>query len=347
MSIVSAKFSLLPTPARKKREPTEPEPIVRSAKLPRASEISVEQAPRQTQPTRRMPYNAPVRVCLYKYTDCAADLWDLFQGQEDIPLFQVQISHEAQRNLCVSMRDSFNDYLATSYAEHSTMPQTLQQLETAAGIKLVIANKADPEGVGCFVQWRVSFYCVDLASFLVLLDGWFQYKEKQLAREEPFQVALHPHLGIDVSVEDLGYEHYTIDKPAAALPLHIFEAQPVVGKRIITLNLQLDTDSVFDLIITGHTWPFRARMDAFGITGGYMEDHKETRCYYRVWKQIDVSQDAPKARFLEMLNEVFKNLALRVTLDREPNPNTHVAAFVEKLRCVRSLFFTPLTPAAR
>ena len=218
MSLVSSKFSLLPTPARKKRETEPEEPGVRPVKLPRADEISVEQTPRQTQPTRRLPSSAPVCVCLYKYTDCAADLWDLFQGKDNTPLFQVQISHQAQRSLCFSMRDSFNDYLAAAHADHATMPQTLQQLETAAGVKLVSADKADPESVGCFVQWRVSFYCVDLANFLILLDGWFRYKEKQLAREEPFQVVLHPHLGVDVSEEDLGYEHYTVEEPAAVLP---------------------------------------------------------------------------------------------------------------------------------
>ena len=84
MSLVSSKFSLLPTPARKKRETEPEEPGVRPVKLPRADEISVEQTPRQTQPTRRLPSSAPVCVCLYKYTDCAADLWDLFRRQHPV-----------------------------------------------------------------------------------------------------------------------------------------------------------------------------------------------------------------------------------------------------------------------
>ena len=39
---------------------------------------------------------------------------------------------------------------------------------------------------------------------------------------------------------------------------------------------------------------------------------------------------------------VFKNAALRVTLDTEPAPGSDVAAFVEELREVPSLFFAPL-----
>eukprot|EP00973_Karenia_brevis_P023018 3170946-Karenia_brevis.AAC.1 len=87
------------------------------------------------------------------------------------------------------------------------------------------------------------------------------------------QVVLHPHTGIDVSTlvlgDDLLYEHYVINEPTARLPLHIFGAQPVVGKKITVLNLQLKSDSEVDLLITGNTWPFRDRLDAFGITRGY------------------------------------------------------------------------------
>jgi hypothetical protein len=163
------------------------------------------------------------------------------------------------------------------------------------------------------------------------------------------QVVLHAHTGIDLSglKDDLSYENYVINEPAARLPLHIFEAQPVVGKRITVLNLQLKGDSEIDLVITGHTWPFRARLDAFGIAGGYTdEEGGDGRRYFRVWKQIAVaSEDAN--RFVDMLDTVFKNMALRVTLDAAPPPDTRVAAFIDNLREVPSLFFAPLseTPA--
>ena len=130
-----------------------------------------------------------------------------------------------------------------------------------------------------------------------------------------------------------------INKPAARLPLHIFEAQPPVGKRIVVLNLQLQSDSEINLVITGHTWPFRSRLDAFGIAGGYTEnDNGDARRYYRVWKQIDVAGEG-SGRFLDMLDTVFKKAALRVTMDATPAPDTYVAAFVDKLRAMPSLFF--------
>ena len=288
-------------------------------------------------------------VCIFRYTSQASDLWDVFHGKDDVPLFQVQLAHQAQRSITYQMRDSFNDFLASAKDEDDTIPANLQQLETTAGVKLVVADRTDPDNVG-FQQWRVAFYCTDASNFLRLLDGWFQHKQKQLAREQPVQVVIHPHIGVDISdIEDeLSYEHYVFNEPTPCPPLNIFEAQPVVGKKITVLNLQLQTDNDISLIITGHTWPFRARLDAFGIAGGYTEaEGGETRRYCRVWKQIDVADDGA-SRFMEMLSTVFQNAVLRVTMDTSPKPDTHVAAFIDKLRGTPSLFFTPCSepPAA-
>ena len=274
---------------------------------------------------------------------------ELFQGKSDAPLYQVQLSHQAQPDVTFAMIASFNDFLAAAASEDPSMPKNLRELEGAAGVKLVLSDKTDPECVG-FVAWRPAFYCVDYANLLLLLDGWFQHKAKQMAREQPFQVNLHPHIGIDLSgvVDELVYEHYVVLEPAPVLPLSPFEAQPVAGKRVTLLNLQLNADErLFDLVISGHTWPFRARMDAAGISGGYVEGaSNETRRYLRVWKDIDSSDEAQQTRFLDMLKDVFNNVLLKVTLDREPTPETHLCAFVEKLRKVGSLFFAAAETAS-
>ena len=317
----------------------------RFAKLPRAGDISVEQGPRPAQAPRRLPAVAPVEVCMYKYTDQAADLWDLFQGKDDVPLFQVQVTHQAQRSIVFSIRDSFNDFLRAAHAANEAMPASVQQLEAAAGIRLVVTDRADPDDVG-YQQWRVAFYAVDLPNFLLILDGFFRFKERQVARDQPFQVMLRPHTGIDVSGvwDDLDYEHYTLQEASDVLPLHVFDAQPVVGKRIAVMNLQIETDAILNIILTGHTWPWRGRLDAFGVAGGYYADDKEdgARRYFRVWKQIDVSDEAQQEKVFDMCGSaVFKNVVMRVSLDRYPQADTHVAAFVERLRQRPALFFTP------
>ncbi len=340
---LSDRFNLLASATKRKAET---QAGGRAAKLPRASDISVEQVPRPAQTPGRLPASAPVDVCVVKYTDQASDLWDLFLGKDDVPLYQIQIQHLAQHAVTFQMRDSFKDFLRAAHAADNAMPATLQQLESAAGVRLVVTDRVDPDDVG-YVQWRVGFYATDACNFLRLLDGWFRFKAQQVARDRPFQVTLHPHMGVDLAPvwEDLEYKHYTLQQPSATLPLHVFEAQPVIGKRITNLHLQLDDDNALSLIVTGYTWPFRGRLDAFGIRGGYVGDEADkdnmARKYFRVWKDIDVSVEDQRQRFLVMLSDVFKNVVMRVSLDRRPTPDTHAAAFVERLRQQPALFFTP------
>ena len=350
MALVSGRFNLL---AGASKRTGQMPASGRSAKFPRAADISVEQGPRPAQAPQRRPASAPVDICIYKYTNQASDLWDLFHGQDDAPLYQIQISHQAQNSVTFQMRDAFNDFLRATHAANSAMPTTLQQLETAAGLRLVVTDRADPDDVG-YIQWRVAFYATDVCNFLLLLDGFWKFKERQLARDQPFQVVLHPHVGVDLSVvwDDLEYENYTLQDTSATLPLHVFEAQPVVGKKITGLNLQVNGDTMVSMIVTGHTWPWRARLDSFGISGGYFADEaskeNESRKYYRVWKDIDVSDDAQQQKFIAMLDDVFKNVVMRISLDRRPKPDSPVGAFVERLRQRPSLFFgaDPVTSGA-
>lgn len=311
----------------------------RPSKLPKASEISVEQGPRPVLAPRRSPVTAPVDVCIYRVTDFASDLWDLLQGRDNA-LLQVQIRHEAQRAITFDVRNSFNDFLRAAHRLDPRIPSNLAELERACGVRLIVTDRADPDDVG-FVQWRTAFYCIDLPNFLLLLDGFFKYKEKQTT--QPFQIVVHPHVGIDVSLSDLEYKHYVLQEPKEVLPLHIFEAQPVARKVITWLNLQIESDDGISIVITGYTWPYRQRLDNLGVSGGYFGegDDKENRKYYRVWKNIDVGDDEQTEKFMNMLGDgAFKKLCMRVTLDAQPVPGTVVQKFIEKLREQPFLFFT-------
>ena len=151
------------------------------------------------------------------------------------------------------------------------------------------------------------------------------------------------------------------------LPLKVFDAQPVIGKRIITLNLQIETMETLSVVITGdrffyiacsskskmgggqwlfqinaylnkkkrspgNTWAFRSRLDAAGISGGYTGE-EDTKKYVRVLKNLDISNEDEQARFVDMIGPgTFKNLAMRVRIDGEEVPDTHVSQFLKKLR---------------
>ena len=60
----------------------------------------------------------------------------------------------------------------------------MDTLQKKAGIRMVITDNNDPDGVGTFVRWRVAFYvaggddCVE--NFFYLFDEFLVWKSKQI-----------------------------------------------------------------------------------------------------------------------------------------------------------------------
>ena len=67
--------------------------VDRACKMPRADDIAVEKTPPPLQKPLKLPLNAPLDVCLYKYTDNASDLWEMLKGHDRTPLYQIQVLH--------------------------------------------------------------------------------------------------------------------------------------------------------------------------------------------------------------------------------------------------------------
>ena len=88
--------------------------------------------PRPVATPRRLPASAPVSVCLYKITDSAGDVWDSFQGQ-DIPMWQIQMDHPAQRPITFQMRDGMNDFLRNAHASGDCLFKNLVQVAVVGG----------------------------------------------------------------------------------------------------------------------------------------------------------------------------------------------------------------------
>ena len=311
------------------------------SKLPRATDISVDSTPRAvSRPSAAsLPLLSDVEVCVYRYTCEAGDIWSQFHDKPGVPLFQLQIVHDCQRSITRYMRNTFGDFLAKQDAE-SIVPKSLAGLEEAAGVKLVVADRPDSEDTG-FVHWRVVFYSSDASNLMLLLDDWFQDRLSQLSPANPVKIKVHMHWGVDLTgIKDmLVYDHYEFEEPAATLPHGIFEAQPVNGKKRVTLNLQFTGEDSVDLVITGNTWPFKDRMDEFGIRGGWQADgQSDKRQYYRVRQGIS-ADEAHADEFVDMIQKVFRHLALHVVIDGNVSEGTPAAAFVTRLKSVPNLFF--------
>ena len=113
----------------------------------------------------------------------------ILDGQCQVSLMCTSLTqckdHAAQGSICTRLRDGFAEFLLAANSQSSDVPESIQQLEKDAGIRIVIADRQDPEDVG-FVQWRAAFYVAgSLPNALMLLDDFFQFKAK--SRERPLE----------------------------------------------------------------------------------------------------------------------------------------------------------------
>ena len=63
--------------------------------------------------------------------------------------------------------------------------------------------------------------------------------------------------------------------------LGVFEAQPVNGRRIVILHIQIESANILNIMIGGNTWSFRSRLDAHGVHGMYLGEEGDKQIYYR------------------------------------------------------------------
>ena len=337
MATQPTRFSLAAATKVRRLDAVESASPARS-KLPRVSELTFESRQRAENPNRRSPDSAPVILAIYKVTDRACDLWNEVEDDQ-AALYQVQVKHDARPSVVFDTIRSFNEFLKQAHERDDSTPATLGELQKAAGIKLVVTDATDEESVG-FIQWRVAFYVAgrpDLAAlknFLLLLDEFWSFKSQAMARD--FEVHVYPHVGLDVSdMEDqFTYEHYSLKEQLATLPMGRFEAQPVIGRKIVTLQIQPQSGCVMDILINGNTYNFRNRLDACGAMGGYYETD-EKRIYFRALRGINVEDEIQQQRVLKILGEdVFNNLAVRILVDGEGLEDERNTSFIEKLKAL-------------
>ena len=111
------------------------------------------------------------------------------------------MDHDARPPVSVNIRRSLEEYLKTDSLGVGI--DTIQKLQSECGIKLTMTGTEDPEGVDCFVQYRVAFYVAGreaaLVNFFMFLDGYLGFKCKQFARAAPFEVKIHPYDPISLS----------------------------------------------------------------------------------------------------------------------------------------------------
>lgn len=137
-----SKFSLSKATGSKETKRVAESAASGTPKIPKVSEITIEAVPKPSATLKRKPAVAPVQVVIYKYTADAGDCWEIFKG-DNVPLWQVQIEHGAQRSITFRLREAFEDFLRSANTSDETLPATVADLEKAAGIRLVIGDHKD------------------------------------------------------------------------------------------------------------------------------------------------------------------------------------------------------------
>ena len=315
-------------------EPTAPVVVQRGA--PQASQLIISDKPKATAVRTTQPRSAPVICTVFKVGDCAQDLWA--SAKPDAALFQVQLVHNCKPSLLFSFVASFNDYLKRAHDEDSDIPASISEL-APLGMRLSITNEEDPDAVGTFQRWRPAWYIAgdegSLNNFMALLDAFFVWKNKEMAKEKETDVQIHPHLGINLE-EDLEYLGYTFHEPTKSLPLKWYEAHPVMGRRIITLNVEMISETVVNFLFGGQLWAYRSRLDEAGVPSATLTN-ENSKVHYRLLKDIDCSKEDQKKNALSLFVGVFKNAAMKLVIAKEAAPVSPAAALLSQLREISSL----------
>ena len=129
--------------------------------------------------------------------------------------------------------------------------------------------------------------------------------------------------------DGLIYQEYLMYDPAKKVPISVFEAQPVQGKRIMNVTLEQPSESKISFIFHGCTWNFRDAFEVAGLTAARYEENGATKYVY-VLANVNVLEEADIAKMDIVLQTVLKGLVCRM-LDSKTLRGENMKAFVERL----------------
>ena len=142
--------------------------------------------------------------------------------------------------------------------------------------------------------------------------------------------SFYPYLGVDINAtwDSLKYQEYLLYDPTKKLPLSVFDAQPVQGKRIMNVTLEQHSESEISFIFHGCTWNFRNAFELAGLRAARYEENGATK-YVHVLAKINVSEEKDMAKLNIVLETVLKCLVCRM-LDSKALTGDKMKAFVEQ-----------------
>ena len=134
-----------------------------------------------------------------------------------------------------------------------------------------------------------------------------------------------------------------------------------VGKRVVTMFIQPESETNVSVLWGGNTWNFRTALDEAGVKGAYIEDEgaddqqkpqnqngnqNNGRKYFRVLRSLDVSSDEHAKTVQGILENVFHNLAMKCVVENNPPEDSDVESWINSLKQLDCLHFVEDEAAA-
>ena len=117
--------------------------------------------------------------------------------------------------------------------------------------------------------------------------------------------------------------------PSKKVPLSIFDAQPVQGKRVMNVTLEQHSEAEISLVFHGCTWQFRDALENAGMRASRYEENG-TMKYVHVLANVNVSKEKDITKVDNVFQNALKCLACRV-LDSKTLKGEEVQAFIERM----------------
>ena len=106
------------------------------------------------------------------------------------------------------------------------------------------------------------------------------------------------------------------------------------GRRIMSVDIQVEGDSTLSFVFHGATWLFRTVFDDCGVTALRDDASGAT---FRVLKSMEASEDmAPITR---VLGHALRGLVVRATVQGHTPPGTAAHACIQVLRGLAQMHF--------
>ena len=141
------------------------------------------------------------------------------------------------------------------------------------------------------------------------------------------------------------YNRYMLNEPATQLPLHVFDARPPKGTRIVIMMIEVNEstpDNMLSIIFTGATYAYKDCLKEHGVAGGRLfQKYVQNGTYYHLMKNLDVGLDENRKKVIHVIERVFDSLVMRAKTSGKAAPQgSDTEAFIAELaEACPNLFF--------